>query len=62
VNKAKNAQIAPSAPAVTAKTLTILYASQTGNAKGVASKLEQSAKAAGINVVLKNIADYKAKP
>ena len=56
-----NAQIAPSAPAVTAKTLTILYASQTGNAKGVASKLEQSAKAAGINVVLKNIADYKAK-
>ena len=56
-----NAQIAPSAPAVAAKTLTILYASQTGNAKGVASKLEQSAKAAGINVVLKNIADYKAK-
>jgi len=57
----QNAQIAPSAPAVAAKTLTILYASQTGNAKGVASKLEQSAKAAGINVVLKNIADYKAK-
>jgi sulfite reductase (NADPH) flavoprotein alpha-component len=56
-----NAQIAPSAPVVAAKTLTILYASQTGNAKGVASKLEQSAKAAGINVVLKNIADYKAK-
>ena len=56
-----NAQIAPSAPAIAAKTLTILYASQTGNAKGVASKLEQSAKAAGINVVLKNIADYKAK-
>ena len=56
-----NVQIAPSAPAVAAKTLTILYASQTGNAKGVASKLEKSAKAAGINVVLKNIADYKAK-
>ncbi|KGJ94499.1 assimilatory sulfite reductase (NADPH) flavoprotein subunit [Colwellia psychrerythraea] len=56
-----NAQIAPSAPTVAAKTLTILYASQTGNAKGVASKLEQSAKTAGINVVLKNIADYKAK-
>ena len=56
-----NAQIAPSALAVAAKTLTILYASQTGNAKGVASKLEKSAKAAGINVVLKNIADYKAK-
>ncbi|TWX70838.1 assimilatory sulfite reductase (NADPH) flavoprotein subunit [Colwellia demingiae] len=56
-----NAQIAPAAPAIAAKTLTILYASQTGNAKGVASKLGQSAKAAGINVVLKNIADYKAK-
>ncbi len=56
-----NAQIAPAAPTIAAKTLTILYASQTGNAKGVASKLEQSAKAAGINVVLKNIADYKAK-
>jgi sulfite reductase (NADPH) flavoprotein alpha-component len=58
-----NAQIAPvtsSAPAV-AKTLTILYASQTGNAKGVASKLAESAKAAGITVVLKNTADYKAK-
>ncbi|MEW6994822.1 assimilatory sulfite reductase (NADPH) flavoprotein subunit [Colwelliaceae bacterium MEBiC 14330] len=59
----QNAQVAPapvqaSAPA---KTLTILYASQTGNAKGVASQLEQSAKAAGITVVLKNIADYKAK-
>ena len=59
----QNAQVAPaqvqaSAPA---KTLTILYASQTGNAKGVAGQLEKSAKAAGINVVLKNTADYKAK-
>lgn len=58
-----NAQISPVAPlaAVAAKTLTILYASQTGNAKGVASKLAASAKAAGISVVLKNTADYKAK-
>ncbi|MCJ8293866.1 MAG: assimilatory sulfite reductase (NADPH) flavoprotein subunit [Colwellia sp.] len=52
---------APAAATVVAKTLTILYASQTGNAKGVAGQLEKSAKAAGINVVLKNIADYKAK-
>ena len=43
------------------QTLTILYASQTGNAKGVASKLAESAKAAGLSVVLKNTADYKAK-
>jgi sulfite reductase (NADPH) flavoprotein alpha-component len=57
----QNAQLVPVATAVAAKTLTILYASQTGNAKGVASQLEKSAKAAGITVVLKNIADYKAK-
>ncbi|KGJ96666.1 assimilatory sulfite reductase (NADPH) flavoprotein subunit [Colwellia psychrerythraea] len=59
----QNAQLAPApvAAAVAAKTLTILYASQTGNAKGVAGQLQKSAKAAGINVVLKNIADYKAK-
>lgn len=56
-----HAQLAPVATPVAAKTLTILYASQTGNAKGVASQLEKSAKAAGITVVLKNIADYKAK-
>ncbi|WP_026301626.1 assimilatory sulfite reductase (NADPH) flavoprotein subunit [Colwellia piezophila] len=59
----QNAQIAPAqvAAVVAAKTLTILYASQTGNAKGVAGQLEKNAKAAGINVVLKNIADFKAK-
>jgi len=56
-----NVQVAPAAPTVAAKTLTILYASQTGNAKGVAAQLEKSAKANGITVVLKNIADYKAK-
>ena len=44
-----------------AKTLTILYASQTGNAKGVASQLAEVAKAAGITVNLKNVSDYKAK-
>jgi len=59
----QNAQLAPApvSAAAVAKTLTILYASQTGNAKGVAGQLEKSAKAAGINVVLKNIADFKAK-
>jgi sulfite reductase (NADPH) flavoprotein alpha-component len=53
--------LSPVLAPVAAKTLTILYASQTGNAKGVASKLAESAKAAGISVVLKNTADYKAK-
>ena len=58
-----NAQLAPAIASadIAAKTLTILFASQTGNAKGVASKLAESAKAAGISVVLKNTADYKAK-
>lgn len=56
-----------SSPAITTQaqqasaTLTILYASQTGNAKGVASKLAEQAKSAGISVNLKNVADYKAK-
>lgn len=62
--KSESGQSVPlsTAPAAaTAKTLTILYASQTGNAKGVASKLAENAKAAGITVVLKNTADYKAK-
>ncbi len=43
------------------QTLTILYSSQTGNAKGVAKKLAESAKAAGIQVNFKNVAEYKAK-
>jgi sulfite reductase (NADPH) flavoprotein alpha-component len=43
------------------KTLTILFASQTGNAKGVAKQLSESASVLGINVNLKNIADYKVK-
>ncbi|MBL4822506.1 MAG: assimilatory sulfite reductase (NADPH) flavoprotein subunit [Colwellia sp.] len=54
-------QVSVASAAAPAKILTILYASQTGNAKGVASKLAQNAKAAGISVVLKNTADYKAK-
>lgn len=53
--------IAPVAQSAVAATLTILFASQTGNAKGVASKLAGIATEAGINVNLKNIADYKAK-
>lgn len=53
--------IAPAAQASAASTLTILYASQTGNAKGVATALADAAKAAGITVNLKNVADYKAK-
>ncbi len=58
----QNVQLSTAPKAVaSAKTLTVLYASQTGNAKGVASQVEQSANAAGINVKLINISDYKPK-
>jgi len=49
------------APAQAQPTLTILYSSQTGNAKGVAKKLADNAKAAGIQVNFKNVAEYKPK-
>lgn len=42
-------------------TLTILFSSQTGNAKGVAKKLADNAKAAGISVNFKNVSEYKPK-
>ncbi|WP_163937755.1 assimilatory sulfite reductase (NADPH) flavoprotein subunit [Paraferrimonas sp. SM1919] len=48
------------APAVSV-TLTILYASQTGNAQGVATALADQAKAKGFTVRLENIASYKVK-
>ena len=41
--------------------LTILYASQTGNAKGVAETLKAQADASGIAAELYNVADYKIK-
>jgi len=53
--------ILPETQAQPAAVLTILYASQTGNAKGVASQLAEQAKAAGIEVNLKNVSDYKVK-
>lgn len=49
------------APVAAAKKLTILFASQTGNAKGVAKKLAESATAAGITVNFKNVSEYKPK-
>ncbi|TKB45290.1 assimilatory sulfite reductase (NADPH) flavoprotein subunit [Thalassotalea mangrovi] len=51
-------------PAVAAEpqsTLTILYGSQTGNAKGVAEKVLQSAQSMGIAATLVNMGEYKPK-
>lgn len=53
--------VQPNIEAQVASKLTILYASQTGNAKGVAKKLAELAKTQGCAVNLQNIADYKAK-
>ncbi|CCQ11169.1 Sulfite reductase [NADPH] flavoprotein alpha-component [Pseudoalteromonas luteoviolacea B = ATCC 29581] len=47
------------APAGESAPLTILYGSQTGNAKGVAVKLKEQAQSRGIDVKLVNMADYK---
>ncbi|WP_421194238.1 assimilatory sulfite reductase (NADPH) flavoprotein subunit [Aeromonas enteropelogenes] len=41
--------------------LTILYGSQTGNAKGVASAIKAQAEARGLPVTLISMADYKPK-
>lgn len=41
--------------------LTIIYASQTGNAKGVAEALKSEAEAAGVAVALCSAGDYKGK-
>ncbi len=60
------AQLASGAGAVSTATapqqaavLTILYASQTGNAKGVAAKIKAAAEAQGVAVQLQDIASYK---
>jgi sulfite reductase (NADPH) flavoprotein alpha-component len=56
--------ITQAAAAVSAKPagkLSIIFASQTGNAKGVAEALEQEAKAEGIAVELFDASDYKGK-
>ncbi|MDX7898533.1 assimilatory sulfite reductase (NADPH) flavoprotein subunit [Aeromonas media] len=49
------------AVAVPGGSLTILYGSQTGNAKGVASAIQAQAKAHGLPVTLTSMADYKPK-
>ncbi|GAC15955.1 assimilatory sulfite reductase (NADPH) flavoprotein subunit [Aliiglaciecola lipolytica] len=54
--------VAPASSAsVAEKQLTILYGSQTGNAKGVAQDYKEKAQHAGLKVNLLSMADYKAK-
>ncbi|RXJ73346.1 assimilatory sulfite reductase (NADPH) flavoprotein subunit [Veronia nyctiphanis] len=61
VAAATGAQVAPAAAAVPAGKLTIIYASQTGNAKGVAEALEAQVKDAGLQVALYSADDYKPR-
>lgn len=53
--------VEPQAGSEPAAKLTILYGSQTGNAKGVAENFKNHAEAAGLNVQLTNMADFKPK-
>lgn len=55
--------LSPNQTALQAEPLkvTVLSASQTGNAKGVADQLAQALQAVGIEVQRKNAGDYKAK-
>ncbi|MDP2560098.1 assimilatory sulfite reductase (NADPH) flavoprotein subunit [Psychrobium sp. 1_MG-2023] len=52
---------AVAAPAEPAGKLTVLFGSQTGNAKGVATQVAAAAKEQGINVELVSMANYKTK-
>lgn len=54
-------QLSPVSAPVASQTLTILYGSQTGNAKGIAQQLKQSCEHKGFAVELVNAADYKAQ-
>jgi len=56
---AGGAALTPAAAPQEAATLTVLYASQTGNAKGVASKIKAAAESRGLAVQLQDIASYK---
>jgi sulfite reductase (NADPH) flavoprotein alpha-component len=59
-NVAMPGQAASLAPqANEASVLTVLYGSQTGNAKGVANQLKAQAEAKGLAVKLVNMSDYK---
>ena len=62
--KAENtttADVPVAASSAVAQTLTILYGSQTGNAKGVAKSLAAKATAEGLSVELKSMGEIKPK-
>jgi len=60
MEKAPPASPSP-APAAASRTLTVLYASETGNSTALAKALVQDAKAQGINANAASMADYKVR-
>ena len=58
-NSAAGGPVAPAAAVAEAATLTVLYGSQTGNAKGVAESFGAKAREKGLDVTVVNMADYK---
>ncbi len=56
----QNISAAPAAVAAPAATLTILFGSQTGNAKHVAQDIGDAASAKGFSVKVQDLAEYKA--
>ncbi|MBY6017905.1 assimilatory sulfite reductase (NADPH) flavoprotein subunit [Halomonas denitrificans] len=56
-----SAEPAPLAAAQSAAPLTILYGSQTGNSRSVATALADRARASGVAVTLVSMADYKPR-
>ena len=56
-----NAAPQPQSSAVADKSVTILYGSQTGNAKSIAEQYYNKLKADGLSAKLLNMADYKPK-
>ncbi len=60
-SEGESLNVSPSAVAIPAATLTILFGSQTGNAKGVAKALAAQAQAQGLTVDLKSMSDFKPK-
>ena len=52
---------APAPTAVASQKLTIIYGSQTGNAKGIAQQVKQASEHKGFDVALVSAGDYKVK-
>ena len=61
LSQAGSQPVVTGAAATPSGNLTILYGSQTGNAKGVASAIKAQAEARGLPVTLISMADYKPK-